>query len=241
MRRRSICSGIKRSDRFLCGFRGSPLLPLFPAVLVLAALLFFSCETDSHLGTADGGTAGVRPPQKTEAAAESAESRRAADSWKAVTSLADLEGRWESSVGSLYEYPFRVDGKKYLRIAWREVDDTERWQSWAARQDMDMESLWQMRYACLSDIYRQALPAADANGTQYGIKLSRLSGRILSRREMLVSERLLLVNLGFFRLSPDGNSFVEHGSLRLASDVFSDISRGGTIYRKKTAEKSGGN
>ena len=210
-------------------FKTGPLLPLF----LLTAVLLFSCETDSHIGTENGGTAEGKPPQKTESAAGTDESRRAADSWKAASGLADLEGMWESSVGSLYEYPFKVDGKKYLRIAWREVDDTELWQSWAARHDMDMESLWQIRYACLSDIYGQKLPVADANGTQYGIKLSRLSGRILARREMLVSERLLLVNLGFFRLSPDGDSFVEQGSLRLASDTFPDLSKGGNIYRKK--------
>lgn len=207
-------------------FKTGPLLPLF----LLTAVLLLSCETDSHISTENGGTAEVKPPQKTEASGGESEN---GSSWKAVTSLADLEGLWESSVGSLYEYPFRVDGRKYLRIAWRETDDTELWQSWAARQDMDMESLWQMRYACLSDIYGQKLPVADANGTQYGIKLSRLSGRILARKEMLVSERLLLVNLGFFRLSPDGDSFVEHGSLRLASDTFPDLSKGGNIYRKK--------
>lgn len=231
MHNRSMHSGVKQRGLLRSGLKRSAGL-----LLVLFALLFFSCETDSHIGTESGGVTEAKPPQQTENADGGEENRRAAESWTAATSLADLEGRWESSVGSLYEYPFKVDGKKYLRIAWKEVDDTRRWQDWAAQHDMDMESLWQMRYACLSDIYRQVLPAADANGTQYGIKISRLSGRILTRTEMLVSERLLLVNLGFFHLSPDRNSFIEQGSLRLASDVFSDLSKGGasgTIYRKK--------
>lgn len=208
-----------------------PLVPRFLlTAFVLSAALFFSCETDSHIGTENGGAAEVKPPQKTEASGGESESGR---SWKAASSLADLEGTWESSGGSFYEYPFKVDGKKYLRLAWSESDDNDLWQAWASRNGYDMQTLWQMRFACLSDIYGQKLPVADANGTQYGIKIFRKNGRIHTRKEMLISERLLLVNLGFFRLSPDGDSFVEHGSLRLASDTFPDLSKGGNIYRKK--------
>ena len=207
----------------------SPVL----CILVCSGSLFLSCESSSHVPEGNQTNAGISSPVATETTDET---QKGDDSWKAATNLADLEGRWESSNVSLYEYPFKAEGKKYLRVAWKETDDTVLWQNWAAQHDMDMETLWQMRYACLSDIYRQVLPAADANGTQYGIKISRLSGRILTRTEMLVSERLLLVNLGFFHLSPDRNSFIEQGSLRLASDVFSDLSKGGasgTIYRKK--------
>ena len=156
-----------------------------------------------------------------------------AGDWKAATSLEELEGLWESSSGSLYEYPFRVDGKKYLRLAWKESDDTARWQAWATKNGYDMQTLWKIRFACLSDIYGQPLPVSDVNGTQYGVKLSQRGGRIYVRREMLISERLLLVNLGFFRISPDKDSFNENGRIRLASDRFDDLAKGGNIYRRK--------
>ena len=200
-------------------------------ILVLPALLFCACQTDSHSARAASDAAVARPPEKTEG--QSAASAQVGGNWKEAASLADLEGLWESSSGSLYEYPFRADGKKYLRIAWKESDDTELWKDWARQQGYDMQTLWQIRFASLSGIYGQKIPVADANGSQYGLKISRRNGRIYTRREMLISERLLLVNLQFFRLSPDRQSFIENGSIRLASDVFSDLSKGGTIYRKK--------
>ena len=206
-------------------------VPFLAAALLL--LLAASCETSSHLPSGGQTLPGGNPP----AAEPSVGAGQAGRDWTAAAGLADLEGLWECSDGSVYEYPFKADGKKYLRIAWAESDDTGLWQDWAARAGYDMQILWQIRFACLSEIYGEQLPVADANGSQYGFKLSRREGRIYTRREMLVSERLLLVNLQFFRLSPDGQAFIENGSLRLASDSFPDLSRGGNIYRKK----NGGN
>ncbi len=174
------------------------------------------------------------PPRTTDT---SGTAGTAGQDWPAASGLDELEGVWESSGGALYEYPFRADGRKYLRLAWRETDDTELWKGWAARNNMDMEDLWQVRFAYLSEIYGQTLPDSDANGSQYGIKLSRRNGRIYSRMEMLVSERLLPANLGFFRISPDKDSFTEKGFLRLASDKFNDLSKGGSIYNRR---KDGG-
>ncbi len=81
------------------------------------------------------------------------------------------------------------------------------------------------------------LPDSDASGNQYGIKLSRRDGKIYSRMEMLVTERLLPSNLGFFRMSPEKDSFTEKGFLRLASDKFNDLAKGGGIYNRR---KEGG-
>ncbi len=199
--------------------------------LFLAAVLFFSCETNSHHPSAPNSEATNQPPSITETSITN--EAKIGGNWAAATNLADLEGLWESNSGSLYEYPFKVDGKKYLRIAWSESDDSELWQNWADKEGYDLQTFWQIRFACLSDIYGQELPKADANGSQYGLKLSRKNGRIYARKEMLISERLLLVNLQFFRLSPDKQSFIENGSIKLASDTFSDLSKGGNIYRKK--------
>ncbi len=201
------------------------------STLFLSVVLFFSCETNAHYPSAKHSEATNQPPSITETSISN--EAKIGGNWVATTSLADLEGLWESSSGSLYEYPFKADGKKYLRIAWSESDDSELWQNWAKKNGYDMQTLWQIRFACLSDIYGQELPLADANGSQYGLKLSNRNGRIYARKEMLISERLLLVNLPFFRLSPDKQSFIENGSIRLASDTFSDLSKGGNIYKKK--------
>ncbi len=207
-------------------FFSSSALPLF-----LSAVLLLSCETNAHFSSAKNSETTNQPPSITETSITN--EAKIGGNWEAATSLGDLEGLWESSSGSLYEYPFKSDGKKYLRIAWSESDDSGLWQDWAKKNGYDMQTLWQIRFACLSDIYGQELPKADANGSQYGLKISRKNGRIYARKEMLISERLLLVNLHFFRLSPDKQSFIENGSIRLASDTFSDLSKGGNIYRKK--------
>lgn len=212
--------------------------PLLFSLFLLATLLI-SCETDSHVGRKDQDGKTSRPPRTTEASGDAG--KTGAD-WLAATSLEDLEGIWESASGALYEYPFKADGRKYMRLAWKEVDDTELWRDFAGKSGMDMQTLWQLRFSYLSEIYGQRLPDSDENGTQYGIKLSPRGGRIYSRTEMLISERLLLVNLGFFHLSPEKDRFIEKGSLRLASDKFSDLSKGGGVYDKKKVygNKNGG-
>ena len=214
--------------------RSRPALRQGPLLLPLLAVLLLSCETVSHSGGKERGTAAGRPPRMTEA---SDDSLKIGNDWPAAASLDDLEGVWESPGGALYEYPFRADGKKYLRLAWKETDDTDLWKDWADRNGMDMETLWKLRFAYLSEIYGQPLPDSDAGGNQYGIKLSRRDGRIYSRMEMLVTERLIPANLGFFRMSPGKDSFTEKGFLRLASDKFSDLSKGGSIYNRR---KEGG-
>lgn len=211
-------------------------LPLL--ILLFFTALFISCETDSHVGKKEQDDKTSRPPRTTEV---SDAANGTGGDWLAATSLEDLEGTWVSASGALYEYPFRADGRKYLRLAWKERDDTELWQTWAAKNNMDMQTLWQLRFSYLSEMYGQTLPDSDVNGTQYGIKFSLRGGRIYSRTEMLISERLLLVNLGFFRMSPDKDRFIENGSIHLASDKFDDISKGGSIYtkQKKDGRKNG--
>lgn len=214
--------------------RSRPAVRHCPPLFLMLAVLLLSCETVSHSGRKEQGGTASRPPRTTET---SGSESTAGKDWPAAASLDELEGIWESPGGALYEYPFRADGRKYLRLAWKETDDTELWKDWAARNNMDMETLWKIRFAYLSEIYGVTLPDSDAGGNQYGIKLSRRDGRIYSRMEMLVTERLIPANLGFFRMSPDKDSFTEKGYLRLASDKFNDLGKGGSIYNRR---KEGG-
>lgn len=204
--------------------------------LSISSFLFFSCESDSHVES--GQLSELHTPISAEGELPDVEEpvdegEQVNGNWQPAKSLDDIAGIWECSNGFLYEYPFKIDGKKYMRIAWGETDDTRLWQSFAINKGYDLQTLWKIRFACLSDIYGENLPSSDALGTQLGLKLKNRNGRIYARKEMLISEKLLIVNLNFFVMSPSKESFIENGKIHLASDVFSDLSKGGNIYRKK--------
>ena len=73
---------------------------------------------------------------------------------------------------------------------------------------------------------------SDKNGTEMGIKLFKKNNRIYSRKEILISENVLFVNLNYFFMRDDGKSFIEKGSFNLASDKFSPLTSDSSEYVK---------
>lgn len=154
-----------------------------------------------------------------------------------ATSLEDLIGKWTSENGD-YEYPFVVANKKYIRIASAQTDDTEIWNDYAETNEIPFADLWKKRFSYVQYVYApegymDRIPVSDSNGTEFGRKLTVHNGRIYSRLEMLVPEKILIANLRFFLLSSDGQSFIENKVFYLASDFFEDLTSDGTVYNKK--------
>ena len=137
---------------------------------------------------------------------------------KKVESMDEITGLWRASYdGSEYEWPFVLNGKKYLRIAYTEKDVTEDFANYAKNHNMDFNKLWSHRYAYLGNIYGVKLqdgrlvpsPYSHENGIQQGIKLradytrsySRNIGfRIFARNEILVPETIARNNASSFTL-----------------------------------------
>ena len=154
-----------------------------------------------------------------------------------ATSLEDLTGIWKSENGE-YEYPFVIGNKKYIRIATASTDDTELWNEYSALHGINFEDLWKKRFSYLQyvyvpDGYVDRIPISDSHGTEYGRKLEIRDGRIFSRLEMLVPEKILVTNLRFFMLNKNESVFKEDGVFHLASDVFTDLTSDGTVFVKK--------
>ena len=158
--------------------------------------------------------------------------------FKKVTSFSELTGTWASSHGE-WEYPFELDGKKYLRYAYAATDDTQIWFDYAEQSGRSMEELWKKRFAIQNDIYseKSPFPYSDANGTQIGRKLFVSNERIYSRVEILIPERIVAINFDFFVISKDGFILREHGLFHFASDIFTDSDADDEPYIK-TAEQS---
>ena len=153
-----------------------------------------------------------------------------------ASSLEDLIGVWNSEKGE-YEYPFVMGNKKYIRIAAAKTDDTEIWQNYADAHGMNLEYLWQRRFSYLQKVYVpdgyiDRIPVSDSHGTEYGRKLFIENGRIFSRVEMIIPEKILITNLRFFLISEDKSKFTEQNTFFLASDIFTDLTADGTLYKK---------
>lgn len=182
--------------------------------LFLISFLIFSCEsTDKKTGLngltveSDDSSLNVNQnPQKDK-------------SYHNVTYLNELLGKWKSSK-SEYEYPFFVDGKRYLRYALKFHDDTSLWMSYAEINAMDFSDLWKKRFVYAPYIYQENYPASDKNGTEVGRKFLEKNNRIYSRIEYLIPESVLLANLNYFYMCDDGLSFFEKGTFNLASEKF---------------------
>ena len=170
--------------------------------------------------------------------------------WKNVTALEELYGTWRSSRGE-YTYPLEIDGKKYMRYALLETDDTIKWKEFAKNNDIDMADLWQRRFSLASSIYStneyaEVLPSSDENGTQKGRKffITETDGeeKVFSRIEILIPENLVAINLNFFMVRNDGFGLREQKVFHLASQKFPDIEADDTLYYKmggsKTSEKT---
>ena len=180
-------------------------------IILFFSVLIFSCETTEE----------IREEPEVEKTF----------SYHNATYLNELLGKWESQNG-VYEYPFVVNGKRYMRYAWNASDDTSLWISYAEKKSIELSELWQKRYVYAAYIYNQNLPVSDKNGTEMGIKLFKKNNRIYSRKEILISENVLLVNLNYFFMRDDGKSFIEKGSFNLASDKFSPLTSDSSEYVK---------
>lgn len=157
-------------------------------------------------------------------------------SWQPLSSIDDLRGLWKSSDGGTWEYPVEDGSAVYVRRSFPAQDDTARWKDYAVRSGMDMQTLWEKRYACMPLIYGQELPAADANGTQYGRKVTKnRSGRITSTRVYLIPEKTAALNLAAFRRSEDGTVLCETQDFHLFSAKFRNLQPTGALYRQQDA------
>lgn len=165
-----------------------------------------------------------------------ASTNSALSEWHSATNLSELEGTWISSQGE-YTYPFIIDGKKYLRYSWNKTDDTHLWQEYAEKNKMKLEDLWEKRFALATYVYssdftKEKLPDSDVNGVQTGRKYTLEEGKIYSTVEYLIPERLVSINLSYFSMSADLNSFMENEVFHFASDKFPDMTSDYTVYYK---------
>ncbi len=182
--------------------------------------LFVSCGTTRVEGEVES-----HKPQDPEPKTDPEPEEPKPVEWKAASSLDDLYGVWTCGKNS-YEYPFDLNGQRYLKKSYEEVDDTQRWQDFAKKSGLSFSELWQKRFAYLEKIYGEELPASDSSGTQCGIKLRVIGSHVYARREYLIPERILGFNLNFFYLSPEKDRLRENGTFHFASSRFKDFSAG---------------
>ena len=185
------------------------------------------------------GCASVPKPQEPKEPEIEVQDPRQEPKWEAVYNVSQLTGLWIADDGSLYEWPLELNGKTYLRYAWEENDDTERWVAYAKLHNRDFMDVWNHRFSYISAIYGKDFPLADENGTQAGLKFRTdhsspyskdIPFRIYRRQEYLLPASLAKTNLSFFLLS-GGNMIKETGVMSFDSKVFNDLDADGKIYR----------
>ena len=183
-------------------------------------ILFFSCATNKSISdkTETESINSSSEIDQKDSLSENQQKEERQTSWeKKVESIDEISGLWRAYGGSEYEWPFVLNGKKYLRIAYTEKDVTEDFANYAKNHNMDFNKLWSHRYAYLGNIYGVKLqdgrlvpsPYSHENGIQQGIKLradytrsySRNIGfRIFARNEILVPETIARNNASSFTL-----------------------------------------
>lgn len=185
------------------------------------------------------GCTSVPKPQEPEEPEIEIQEPKQEPSWKPLNSINQLKGLWVADDGSLYEWPFELNGKTYLRYAWTEADDTERWIAYAKLHNRDFMDVWNHRFSYINAIYGNDFPLSDANGIQVGLKFRTdysnpyskdIPFRIYRRKELLLPASLAKTNLSFFLLS-DGNMLKETGVMRFDSKLFKDQNADSKIYR----------
>ena len=203
------------------------LVPLLLTLVFAASFSFFSCASSS-----------VEPVDNAAGnSSDGAKKEETAEIWRKAASIADLTGSWKASDGSLYEYPFELNGKVYLRCAYPTEDDTGKWEDCAKYHFTSIDDLWAKKFSYVNEIYGKNYPLSDSNGTQTGYKFScekdlfgKIS-RINSRREWLIPAFIVERNVSFFQISNKGN-LKEKGSFRMNSDIFDDLDSDGLVYSK---------
>ncbi len=146
--------------------------------------------------------------------------------WKDISSLKELEGRWETPE-ALLQFPYELDNKEYLCITAHQSDDTQKWLDFAKEKMMSIEEIWKDRFIYIPEIYGINYPLSDENGSQLGLKLEYTSFDSLDRI-MITSRQILLIpasiinqNLAFFKVSEDGRKIKAEGGFRFFSQTFS--------------------
>ncbi|MBR6153904.1 MAG: hypothetical protein IKQ43_05655 [Treponema sp.] len=185
------------------------------------------------------GCASVPEPDKPEIPQEEIPEVKKEPVWEPVRNISQIKGLWVSEDGAYYEWPFELNGKKYLHYAWPEADDTEHWVDYAKLHNRDFMDVWNHRFSYIKGIYNNDYPLSDANGTQVGLKFridySRpyskdIPFRIYRRKEFLMPESLAKANLSFFLVS-GGNMLKETGVMTFNSTLFNSLTADGAIYR----------
>ena len=195
----------------------------------VSSLAFFSCASASVESGVDGNENLQDGQKETE--------DNVVEEWKSATSIGDLSGSWKSSDGSVYEYPFELNGKIYLRCAYPESDDTDKWEDCAKYHFTSIDDLWAKRFSYVGEIYGRNYPLSDSNGSQTGYKFTcekDLFGKIskiTSRREWLIPIFIVERNISFFQISNKGN-LKERGYFRMNSELFNDLESDGLVYYK---------
>ena len=185
------------------------------------------------------GCASVPKPQEPEEPEIEIQDPKQGSKWEAVSNISQLTGLWIADDGSLYEWPLELNGKTYLRYAWAETDDTERWVAYAKLHNRDFMDVWSHRFSYISAIYGKDYPLSDANGTQTGLKFRTdysspyskdIPFRIYRQQEFLMPAAIAEKNLSFFTISGK-NLIKESGTLNFHSNVFNSLDADDNIYR----------
>ena len=212
-------------------------------IMISFSVGIFSCTTTKPVPEQEQPEVPIEEPEQEQPQKKEETPPEPSKPWATASSLDDLYGVWSCGSG-FFEYPFQESGKKYLHIANNWQEDTQLWQEFADKNNTSLSEVWKMRYAVEKEVYTYTAAngknyttgfiRSDENGIQQGKKLKMdTNGRIFSRMEMLIPERLLVINLNYFLMSPDKTLFKENGTFRLASDVFDDLPSIGNIYTKK--------
>ncbi|MBR4004422.1 MAG: hypothetical protein IKI90_01095 [Treponema sp.] len=158
--------------------------------------------------------------------------------WEPITNISQLTGLWVSEEGNLYEWPFELNGKTYLRYAWAETDDTKLWVDYAQKHNRDFMDVWNHRFSYMSAVYGRDYPLADENGTQIGLKFrtdysrrysNDIPFRVYMRQEYLMPINIAQQNLSFFMISGK-NTIKETGTLDFHSAIFNSLDSDGKTY-----------
>lgn len=206
-------------------------------ILVAAGSLFlcFSCATNKIIN----GKEGLDPTN------DNGQIQEDQPAWKKIESLEEMTGLWRAENGCEYEWPFVLNGEKYLRLSFTEKDVTSAFADYAKKHNMEFDYLWAHKFAYLGRIRLLELddgrkvpsPYSYDNGVQIGYKFredytkaynNNIRFRVFIHEEILVPERIARNNVSFFMMMGN-DSLKEDGKFD-----FEGFSRdsAGQVYKK---------
>lgn len=163
------------------------------------------------------------------------------EKWKAIEDISEISGLWQSTDGSIYEWPLELNGKNYLRYAWPEKDDSQLWLKYAQDHNMTLQDLWARRFSYISKIYGVFYPSSDENGSQFGLKVRQeqsgidegLPFHVFVREEFICPKDIAEKNIEFF-MKKGKKEIKEEGTFNFFSEKFSSLDADGKIYSSYT-------